>query len=323
MNTTRKNLIPPAQLAEAGVWIARLHGPDRDRTLEAGFRRWLEADPRNRAAFELSTEVWEDAQNLRRVIPLASRTTLKPRIRFKLRLVAGSAMLVLAVVALLVYLRADRVATSTGEQRMLSLEDGTRIYLNTATRVAVRYQKTVRAVELETGEALFDVARRPNWPFIVKAGDRQVTALGTSFVVRRDAQQLSVTLVDGRVSVSGDSDPRTAPPIVLAPGQRLTMAKGRAASLDTPSLEKSIAWRRGQVVLDDTTLSNAVDEMNRYSSVKLRIEQPEAGRLIVNGLFQAGDTASFAHVLEHAYGFRVIERSGEIVLEGKPKSVSR
>jgi len=65
-----------------------------------------------------------------------------------------------------------------------------RVYLNTDTEVVPHYDKQTRRVELKTGEAMFEVSKHPDWPFIVSAGDRQVRALGTSFMVRREAEQL-------------------------------------------------------------------------------------------------------------------------------------
>jgi transmembrane sensor len=334
-NKTRpRHLIPPECVAEAGVWIARLHGDDRDRDLENGFRQWLRANAMNAKAFELATEVWEDAANLRRIIPFAPSVLPKRRLRFSFAfaiLAAAAASAVLVMIAAL-YLYSNSVSTAVGEQRMLSLDDGSRIYLNTATRVVVNYDKRVREVRLEAGEALFDVAKRPDWPFIVTAGDRQVRALGTSFVVRRDDERLAVTLVEGKVTVSlesphpgvDNSRPSELQVFTLKPGQRLILAAGKAPQLDAPPLDKATAWRRGQVVFDDTPLSAAIPEMNRYSPIKvIVIERPESGAILINGLFQAGDSASFAQAVAETYGLRVVEHGDEIDLLGIPRSVGQ
>jgi transmembrane sensor len=143
-----------------------------------------------------------------------------------------------------------------------------------------------------------------------------------------------VTLVEGQVSVVSEAPPSNlrkspaeargaaapAKPITLRPGQRLTLGPGDA-QLDMTPLDKAIAWRRGQVVLDDTPLSGAVAEMNRYSSNKLVIEQPVAQALTVNGLFQTGDSMSFARAVAQTYGFVVVERGDEIILSGSPTRV--
>jgi transmembrane sensor len=176
------------------------------------------------------------------------------------------------------------------------------------------------------------VAKRADWPFVVQAGDRRVYALGTSFVVRRDKEQLAVTLVEGKVTVTPDTqfqsqrrmdqaiphEAASSGAFTLTPGQRLTFAAGKETQVDTPSLDKAIAWRQGHVVLDDTPLSSAVSEMNRYNSVKLVVERPEAKTLLVNGLFQVGDSVSFAKAVAKTYGLAVTERPHEIVLSGTP-----
>jgi transmembrane sensor len=248
------------------------------------------------------------------------------------------------VIGFVLYPGTGVVATGIGEQRQLVLEDGTRIFLNTATRLAVEYDEHARRVELREGEALFNVARWPDWPFVVSAGSQQVTALGTSFVVRRDSAKLVVTLVTGKVSVdpvavptpaaaedmgtaaadsnrsSAEATPIATRTVLLTPGQRLTIASGEMPHVDTSSIEESTAWRRGQVVLTDRPLADAAEEMNRYSTVRLVVEDPSARRLEVNGLFQAGDSASFANAVAHAHGLRVVTRDGEIILSGRPNN---
>jgi transmembrane sensor len=243
--TTTEDPIPPERVAEAGVWIARLHDDERSPALEAGFRQWLQADPLNVRAFEPATEVWEDAASLRRIIPFTPTPPVKNNRPWHQTIARSVAATVLVGVFLSSYPRSDGVATGLGEQRMLTLDDGTRVYFNTATHVVVRYDKRARRVELKMGEALFEVAKRSDWPFIVTAGSEQVRALGTSFVVRRDDHELVVTLVEGKVTISPVSVSLVTENLglgeaaTLAPGQRLTLAMGKAAQFDTPSLDKA------------------------------------------------------------------------------------
>lgn len=337
--------VPPERLAEAGVWIARMHGDTRGRGVENGLRRWLHANPDNARAFELATEVWEDAEGLRRFVPLRPQAQPASRGGWQFAVAAAALATMLLVVGVVWFQHVGVIATGVGEQRQLVLEDGTRVFLNTDTRLVVKYDEQARRVELRGGEALFNVAKKSNWPFIVVAGDRQVKALGTSFVVRRDDERVAVMLMEGCVQVSPQSSSTPGIPadtqaqagsssvaqpaaatvrlpketFTLTPGQRLTFSNGAAASLDTPSMENATAWRRGQVILDDTPLRVAAEEMNRYNSIKLVIESPEAAELLVNGLFQAGDSTHFANAVAQAYGLRIVERGGAIVLAGIPE----
>jgi transmembrane sensor len=312
--TDQAHTIPPEHLAEAGVWIARLHGESRGPALEEGLRAWLQASPINARAFEVATEVWQDAGNIRHVVSFA------PRPRRALSFSPAAVVTAIATAAVLVgaalwFLPERGVGTRVGEQRTLNLEDGTHIFLNTATRVVVSYDRTARRVELKEGEALFDVTNRPDRPFVVTVGNRQVKALGTTFVVRRDPSALAVTLLAGKVAVTPSPG---APSLVLAPGERVAFDARHAPRIDRPQLERALAWRRGQVILDDTPLADAVAEMNRYSALRLVVERPETAALLVNGLFQAGDSKSFAEAIALTYGLEVVNQGDALLLAGAP-----
>lgn len=325
--------------AEAAAWVARLHGPHRTPEVEAGLRRWMAEDTERAAAFELLTDTWEKSVRLRRrpFERMASWELPGFRVTFSRAAVVTMAVAMIAVVATAFYLRSDGLATGIGEQRMLTLEDGTRIYLNTDTRIAQHYDKQARHVELEHGEALFEVAKRPDWPFIVTVDDKQVKALGTAFVVRRDEGNLAITLVEGKVTVAprgsaqNPSSPRerseqqlpqrfrtegsgVASEVLLSPGERLIFAGTAAPTLDKPAIDRVTAWQRGQIVLDSTPLADAVAEMNRYSKTRLVIADSSIAAIPISGIFRAGDSESFAQAVAKTYALQLGNESNEIVL---------
>jgi transmembrane sensor len=323
--------------AEAAAWIARLHGPNRTPEVEAGFRRWLAERPERAAAVELMTDTWEKSVRLRRrPIERLARLELPGfRLSFSRAAVATVAIAAVAILGTLFYLRPEGVATGVGEQRTLSLRDGTRIYLNTGTRIIEHYDEKFRRVEIEKGEAMFEVAKQPAWPFIVTAGDRQVRALGTTFIVRREAEQLAVTLVEGRVTVSSTSAPARSPEqadsrgtlesvsgaqlpatVTLTPGERLTLKSIKPPKIDRPSIEKVTAWQRGQVALDNVPLVDAITEMNRYSETHLVVDDPFVAAIKVSGIFRAGDQENFARAVAHVYRLEIRSGPKEIVLGG-------
>ena len=222
----------------------------------------------------------------------------------------------------MLYLRDPAISTATGEQRSVTLEDGTRVTLNTNTRLQIHYTKQQRGVRLETGEAFFDVAKNPQRLFFVNAGRESVVALGTVFVVRRDDDAVEVTLVEGRVSVdtATAADPAAhAPPVsnVLVPGERLRAA-GATPTVDRPSIDAATAWKRGEVVLDHTRLSDAVVEMNRYSPIKIALSDPESADIRVSGIFRIGDSARFARAIANTYRLDIFEEPKRILLAGAP-----
>jgi transmembrane sensor len=314
----------PEEIDEAAVWMARLRAPDRTASIEGGFQRWLAEKPSHAAAFETLSNAWEMTGALqRRPFPKLTRWE---RAGFRAGFLRSTAAVVaaaaLVAIGIAFYIHTSGVTTEVGEQRVLTLEDGTRISLNTASRVVVRYDDTERRVELKAGEALFEVASQPTRPFVVAAGNRRIKALGTSFVVREDPGRLAVTLIEGKVAVSTDTGASarvgTPPVATLAPGQRLTLVSGGTPDIDRPQIEKVTAWRRGQVELEDTPLADAIAEMNRYSPVPLVIESPEAAALRINGVFRAGDTTGFAAAIARSYGLTVDRQLHRIVLSGTP-----
>jgi transmembrane sensor len=317
--------VSPERTAEAAVWVARLHSGATDRTAIAGVKQWLKAHPVNARALELCTEVWEESNSLRRITPFATETPAPRRQYLRFAIAAAVAVLVVSG-SLLWFAPGAPVSTEVGEQRLVALKDGTHVFLNTATQLEIKYDANVRLVELKSGEALFDVAKKPAWPFVVVAGDRRIRALGTSFVVRRDDAQTAVTLVEGTVTVSSEASrstssrsaetPVTPQVFTLAPGQRLTFRAGQAR-LDTTPVDRAVAWRRGEIIFDDTPLSAAVSELNRYSKDKLVVE-PEAQATLVTGLFQTGDSVSFARAVAENFGFTVKERDDQIIISGQP-----
>ncbi|MEJ0039666.1 MAG: FecR domain-containing protein [Gammaproteobacteria bacterium] len=312
--------LPNSVRAEAAVWVARLHSSGRSRALESGLRKWLKADPAHTRAFELATEAWEIGGGIpggalpRMADPFVDR---QPG-RFSRRsYFAVAAALSAVIVGATVFLSRSTPAVSTtvGEQRMLTLDDGTRIFLNTDTTLFVKEDATHRHVSLDTGEALFDVAKDPQRPFVVTAGDKEVVALGTSFVVRRDPRQLVVTLVEGRLRVTAGGLKKET---VLKSGQRLTFSERKPASIDEPPIDEVIAWRRGEIILDKTRLRDAVEEMNRYSAVKLVLDDPAAAEIRVSGIFRAGDSVRFAQAVGEAYHLSVDHEQRRIVISDSP-----
>jgi transmembrane sensor len=321
--------IPRLIVAEAALWVTRLHGPHRDSTLESGFRRWLTDDPRHAAAFELATDAWQRSGNVATSLPMRSEHLAPrfPRLKFASAVLASTAITCVVVLAALHFLRDGTFATGPGEQRILTLSDGTQVTMNANSRMLVQFNNHVRKVALAAGEVSFDVAKHQARPFAVVIGNRKVVALGTSFMVRRDepdAGAFTVTLLEGRVAVEPLSLPDQLPEQsaaavrLLKPGERLRFADHSPETVDSPSIERVTAWRRGLLIFDDASLSEAAAEFNRYGPVKIAIGDADIGKIRVGGVFRIGDPADFAQVVANTHDLRIINRGGEIVMTAKP-----
>jgi transmembrane sensor len=317
----RLNKIAPRHIrVQAALWITELHGPDRNAELEERVRSWIAEDPRHAAAFELATEAWQRSGDLPAYLPKRRRR------RVSGKALAGMAILCASFIAAVYFLRDGTLVTGPGEQRTVELSDGTQVSLNANSRVIVQYDDRVRKMTLARGEVLFNVIKHQPRPFVVVIGDQKVIAMGTSFMVRREeptGSAFAVTLVEGRVAIEPISWPDVLPSEpatglkMLNPGERLRFADDATEKRDSPSIQRVTAWQRGQLIFDDTSLSEAAAEFNRYGSNKLTIDGPVLGKLRVGGVFRIGDPSSFAQSMAIAYHLRIISHGNTIVLTDK------
>lgn len=314
--------------AEAAAWIARLQSSERSDATEAALRAWLQADAAHEEAFERATEIWGILPGAALVAangagaPPIRAATARPARAARLSPVWGMALAACLVLLVLgggagwwLMRKGIDYSTQLGEQKVATLKDGTRIALNTDTRLAIDYEKDVRRVRLDRGEAMFEVAPNPHRPFIVTAGDRTVRAVGTSFIVRRTEAGVVVTLIEGKVAIDqiGASRPeKKDTPTLLRAGERLTATADAPTLIDQPSMEAATAWRRGQAVFTDTPLSTAVAELNRYGGPRIEVGDPRLASLRVSGVFATNDTAEFASAIASLHGLHVQQSGGEL-----------
>lgn len=193
-------------------------------------------------------------------------------------------------------------ATQTGEQRLVQLADGSTVRLDTASRIRVRFSGGRRDVALEEGQALFTVAHDPNRPFVVQAGDSAVTAIGTVFEVQRRGGEADVTLIQGVVDVRSGG-PGGAH-VRMAAGDQARV-RGAVARVSRVNLAYQTSWTEGQIILRDTPLREAVNEVNRYLTDKVELDAPGLETMPINGVFKTGDRDAFVSMASGALGLQV------------------
>jgi transmembrane sensor len=328
----------------AAFWDARLRNPDCAAAERAAFEAWRAGDPANAAAFEKLQQALDALRaaaarpELRAMRDAALRTRRTPRAAWVTGLAAALLLAISAawsalpqetkwnVIAALGFsepqstggqpaLAAKTFATAIGGRSTITLDDGSRVTLNTQSRIETHFSKTRRDVTLVAGQALFEVAHDATRPFVVTAGDRQVTAIGTAFDVRLEPTGVRVVLVEGRVAV----DERADGPIAallgterreLVAGQEY-VSKARAANIvRAADVNEAILWRDGRVAFNDVPLTQAIAEMNRYATGALVVADPSMARLRVNGVFRTGETRAFVNALEEYFPIRAEQQPG-------------
>jgi transmembrane sensor len=309
----------------AARWIVRREDPGLSADEAAELDAWLEAAPEHRVAF------WRLEHGLEKIDRLAAlRRPDGPR-RSSLRaargpralwpLAAAASVAACLVAGGLAWTLADPLAhkayqTELGGRETVPLADGTRVELNTQTHLRTAVTARSREVWLDGGEAYFEVAHDAARPFVVHAGAKTVTVLGTKFSVRRAGDQVVVAVVEGRVQVADTAAATAAPPPVLTRGET-AIASGPSMIVASRSVDhviSELSWRQGMVTFDQSTLADAASEFNRYNRTRLVIADPEVAGIRIGGSFDADNVEAFARLLQQAYGLKVDHAADRVTI---------
>lgn len=230
------------------------------------------------------------------------------------------------------------VATELGEQRSVTLDDGSIVYVNTQSQISAHFTDEARTVNLAYGEALFDVEHDPNRPFRVIAGDTVAEALGTTFNVRFIDNQAAVSVVEGTVAFSkkdvmfdaveqrntASSDAASSDDlgriemgrVILTAGQRvdLTDQPVPTPTVASTNVDSVTAWTSRKLVFDELDLVSIAAEFNRYNRDRIILESSLLGGERFSGTFAADDPESFVAFLELTSDVTSRKRGNEIRL---------
>lgn len=315
----------------ATEWAVRVQSPDVTREELLVLDAWLKSDPRHADAYARAAKIGHLGLRLREhrdeLARLEGYQRLKVAERGEIRSGARAGVLrwaalttgciVLAVSVTLFWPRspsAEIYVAGHGEQRKVTLTDGSRMVVNTDSEARVRYDDAARVVELPKGEAFFEVAKSAQRPFIVRAGSTQVQAIGTKFSVSRSSHEIRVIVTEGRVRVS-HVDGAVTPARELTPGQELRVGGTALAPQVAPvNAERETSWASGTVEFDDAPLTRVVEEVNRYTAKAFVISSPALNDIRLSGRFQVGDTESVRFALQDRFGIVATEKETEIRL---------
>jgi transmembrane sensor len=212
--------------------------------------------------------------------------------------------------------------TIIGKQQSFSLADGSTMQLNTDSQVQVDYSGKLRKIRLVRGEAHFDVAHDPDRPFEVFAGQSLVRALGTAFSVYLKKDDVKVIVTDGQVNIAAVSsvtpvDVKNEEASVieldsLQAGQsavfnNITSTIKTKNNLAEQELQKLMSWQDGYLLFDGDSLSDVMEEVNRYVPLTIEIIEPKLKSIPIGGRFRADDIRAIFDILEDSFGIEVVE----------------
>ena len=332
----------------AARWVAR-----RDAGLQpaevADFEKWLAADPRNAAALEHYAQAWSVLDCRSRagveddVLREVKRRIRRRRVRRIQGVSAGLAIVALVALFQPAKLREDPLTVAASAEVVVlqpeleMLPDGSRVELKAGAKIVAAFTAKVRRVELQRGEAHFQVARNPERPFVVQAGGVEIHAIGTAFSVQLNRDVVEVLVTEGRVAVEKSTGHRVAtelapqPLAIFGAGHRLVVELAATPDIPLPlvqsvplaELAERLAWRSPRLEFSGTPLATAIALMNRAADERkseLRVRlildpgSPELATEPISGLFRADNTEAFAHMLELSLNVRAERRGEEIIL---------
>lgn len=301
---------------DARDWIVRLTAGDVSREELDRFHGWRAQSPEHRMAFAREQEFWQLLQGVNaETAPDATPALLRRRPVSRRTFLVGSALAASAAAIMaprvVTWMRSD-FATSSGEQVHATLPDGSTMFLNTNSSVAVDFRSDIRLVELIGGEVEFSVKPAAGAPFRVAVlGGRSDTDNGV-YAVRSDAGTAIVTVAEGRVDVASGS---SANEVSLSAGQQTSYRSGGVPSpVARVDIDTELAWRTGRVVFDGKAFGSAVRELGRYVPERLVFTTHAHDDSPVSAVFQTRDAHAAIEALAHTQGLSVHRVPGIVLV---------
>jgi transmembrane sensor len=304
----------------AAAWFARLRADNVTERERASFQDWVLSDPGNRVAYERMESIWSefgrhaDKPEVFEALSMAYMATRRRATavrRNPWRAMIGPAVAALVVLALGYMgwhaqpVERKTYATGVGEQRTIVLQDGSRVTLDTDTRLTTAFSPDARQLTLEHGRAFFHVAKDKRRPFLMNADGGVIRAVGTQFDVFEHDDLVEVTLIEGKVIVSPSDASSHATATPMEAGQRLLMGRMYSHPVVSPAETGAAEWLSGKLVFNDTPLPDAIAQFNRYNTGKIRIGDQATAGMHVSGVFRSSDTDAFLDALHVSYGVSV------------------
>jgi transmembrane sensor len=321
----------------ASWWLIRRDSGAWTAEDEKRFTAWLAASTLHRVAFLRLEAAWESAARLKALgagvpgdlPPTPGKWNLSPffephgaalprprstkvrRGRWRALALAASVLITIGIAVDLVMVQGGRrYTTAIGRIESVAVPDGSKVTLNTDSEIRVRLTETERRVDLDKGEAFFAVAKDPNRPFIVDAGEKRVIAIGTQFSVRRDGNEIEIVVTEGQVRVVDGGEALLTPGSIARAGDAGILVRRETLG----EAEDRLSWRSGVLRFRDERLSEIVAEFNRYNERKIVIADPTVAALKIEGDFRATSLDAFVRLLESSFPVHATSSDGHIVL---------
>ena len=336
--------------AEARDWVIALDGDEVTEEMLQEFRAWLKRSPLHMQTFRQVASVWDDLDHWSEFLYPGEETTHRDMAGKHIPAAGGLLRPVFSIVAVIIValgvglffhysgptlFKEDGFiadyASSVGEVKLVTLPDGSDVRLNTRSKIAVFFDDVSRIVLLREGEAFFDVFHDPEKQFVVYAGNYAVKAVGTSFSVQLLYGSVELNVTDGRVEVAAlpdkaresitpdlDNIEKATSVIPIVKGQRAILKDEEdelelVQKVEDEQMEKTLSWRNGLLIFDDDPLLDVVEEINRYSPVRIVIADETISDTRIGGYFRVNDVPAILDTIEKGFGLHLERVDDELI----------
>ena len=215
--------------------------------------------------------------------------------------------------------KTQKIASAIGEHKTLTLADNSQLTLDTNTQLQVDWHLRSRQITLHSGRAMFHITRQQYRPFYVQAGDAQVKVVGTIFDVLRKNEQVTVTVLQGKVQVRGYNQVRTQyQQTYLTKNEQVTVNQGEISPTLTVDSALKTAWKDGKIIFERTPLNQAVAEMQRYKTTPIVLTHAQLANLKISGTFNTNSSDDIIQLLPNILPVKVShDANGTIYIGAK------
>jgi len=313
------------RLREASDWLLTLQSAKPNEETIDEWLRWCDAHAENFNTFQRLQQGWKDLDALKpHVRALRAGSSGRRFSRKTWALAAGLGAIALTLGAFH-YLPWQGEGSQPQQlaaalvNRAATLPDGSRMILGAQSRVNMNFEGHERQLDLSKGEAYFKVKHDKSRPFVVQAGEISVKAVGTAFDVRRDRDQVIITVEEGTVDVSSRAPGRKPATWRAEAGYQVTYStKERSASIASVNASAELAWRNGELAYVREPLTSVVEDLNRYSTQKVVLDDAQVADLRFTGTAFASSVEEWATGISQIYPVDVRKTaSGELILSSR------
>ena len=327
---------------QAVRWMVRLRSGDATKSEREQFDAWLAKDPAHRYEFEQLTRIWN---TLNETTPLLETELNKAEVVYQTspalpqlrrwsptrwQPLTASALAALFILVTTWWLtsapKAIRYHTAKGEQRQVTLGDGSSVILNTASEILTRFSDGERLVVVDHGEVWFDVRHDEMRPFRVQVANGAVQDIGTQFIVNKLPEKVVVSVLEGILEVRVLASPElltAAKPAVLHHDEQISYdADGRVSSIGSFNRSMIGAWREGKLIFQTQPLEQVLAEIARYRPEEIRVIDPGLKGIPVSGVFNIRDIRSFVQALQDALPIQATWVNPQLVIVERAPAAS-